>query len=400
MKKFLKDGGNLLIATDRRLNRRDLGFHITGIIVRAPDVQHDHAYHGEILCPKVNSVMAGGQKWLPEGKFEGHPIFHFLGKEIATNCPSNIEVFDNEQPLQDLLVYRFGLPRLEGGIYRGGLQRYVVGSPKDAPPSGRALYIAGHGMFMNSTMLQTDNDNFQFTVNIVRWLRESEGKSKRTKTLLIIDGEIITDFDMKLTPPLPPIPMPPLKIIGRLIREFEKERGFHRLLGEIMGSRAGVIVAILFAIVTLIVLIYGAKKFMEGRSHVETNVPSMIGTAPPMSSTAPAEQRQQALLRQTDYWEESRFLVLQWFRQELDVTPHHWRPEVDASFHISAWSSWALQSKADYVLRFARDAEPIRVSRHEFFRLLENLKELSGALQDGRLALLVEGKNVRQSQDI
>jgi hypothetical protein len=136
---------------------------------------------------------------------------------------------------------------------------------------------------------------------------------------------------------------------------------------------------------------------MAGRYHVETAVPNLIGPRPVMSATDATEQRQQALLRQGDFWDESRHLVLEWFRQEFGITPHRWVAGVDVRFHVEDlfWSRWRLLSQADYVLRLARALGPIRVSRSQFFGLVESLKKLSGALKDGRLALLVEGKNVR-----
>jgi hypothetical protein len=90
---------------------------------------------------------------------------------------------------------------------------------------------------------------------------------------------------------------------------------------------------------------------------------------------------------------------LEWFRQEFDVTPNRWLAGVDARFHVEDffWSRWRLQGQADYVLRLARAPGPVRVSRPQFFGLVEGLKKLSGALKDGRVALLVEGKNVRRT---
>ena len=273
----------------------------------------------------------------------------------------------------------------------------MVGSPKDAPPGGRALYIAGDGMFMNGMMLQSDNDNFDFTVNAFRWLREGPQSTKRTKALLVVNGEIVTNFNMNLTPQ-PQIPIPPLKMANRLIRGLESERFFHRVLSGLLGSSIGKVVAVLAGLVTFVVLLYGAKKIMAGRYHVETEVPILIGPQPAMSATDPTEQRQQALLRQGDFWDESRHLILEWFRLEFGVTPHRWVAGVDVKFHVEDlfWSRWRLQSQADYVLQLARALGPIRVSRSQFFGLVDGLKKMSGALKDGRLALLIDGKNVRQ----
>ncbi|MBI1831883.1 MAG: hypothetical protein HYR84_10585 [Planctomycetes bacterium] len=386
LKRFLDDGGNLLIATDRSLHEPELGIHISGQLVRSPRVDDEwRGYHGLAQCPFVDFAE------------RDHPLFAFLGQGLASNCPSHVNVAASNESLHDLMIFPFGPIRI-GEEFRGGRRRFMVGSPKDAPPHGRALIVAGHGMFMNAMILQADNDNFQFTVNIVDWLREGEGKAKRTRALLIVDGTIIDDFDMKLDPPPPSIPLPHPMIIAQLIRGMENERKFHFLLGKALDENLGLVVAILFGIVTFFGLMYGAKKFMEGRSHLETTVPSMIEPKPLMEPSAPAEQGRQAILKQPDLYEEARHLVLQWFKQTLSVTPQRWHDAVDARFevHGSFWSCWGLQSKADGVLDLATRKEPIHVDRHQFLVLLDTLRDLAEALADGRLVLLIDGKNVRQ----
>lgn len=373
--RFQRDGGNLLLATDYELRRNYLPVNISGI----PFERHDEfAYRGIPRCPRLPMPD-------PLIAVAGHPIFSLLHKGIATNCPSDLTILQHDGSVRSLLTYPDEPQR-----------PYVAGSPQKTK-TGRALYLAGHGMFMNCMLLQTDNDNFEFTKNALMWLRERGDGKERTQALLILDGEIVSDFNMNLTPPPPPPPMPPLKVLGRLFRGLEEERFFHRILGDVMGENAGIVVGILFGVVTFIVLIYAAKKFMEGRHHLETAVPSMVDPEPAMSALAPSEQRQDALLRQRDFWDEARFLVLQWFRHELNVTPQRWRPDVDAEFIAEGFFvfRWRLQNQADEMLRLARSTEPMRLPRSQFFRLVESLKELTAALRDGRLALLVEGKNVR-----
>jgi hypothetical protein len=410
LKQYLNAGGSLLIATDRPLTMRNLGIHVSGTLVNVPDkLKEWHAYNEEMKCPLLRSsaqlarprtkVDRGDPPrfWQTEIAGRDHPLFSFLQKGIATNCPSYIAVLERDPSLRDLLIFPFD--EFAGRNFQRGPLCYMVGSPRDAPPHGRALYIAGHGMFMNGMMAQTDSDNFDFTVNAVRWLREGPKGATRTRALFVVDGTIITDFDMKLTSPVRPIPVPPVKMLNRLIRGLENERFFHRLLEDLLGDWRGRLIGILLGLVTFGVLLYGAKKFLAGRHHIETAVPALLGPQPAPASSAPSQQRQQAMLRQREFWEVSRQLVLDWFRQEFDVTPDRWRADVDARFHVEEpfWSRWSLQRRANEMLRLARSAAPVTVSRHQFFVLVETLKELSGALKDGRLALLVEGKNVRQS---
>ena len=105
------------------------------------------------------------------------------------------------------------------------------------------------------------------------------------------------------------------------------------------------------------------------------------------------------MMSKTDFHEESRHLALAWFRAEFDVTPERWRSDVRAEFRVksSLWTRRRLQRRADEVLHLARSKDVRRISRHQFFVLIETLRELSGARKDWRLALLIEGKNVRQT---
>ena len=405
LKYFLDRGGSLLMATDHEFQGLDLSIGFTGKPVYAPE--KEFAYRGELECPLLRYIRPdfksdlGTQekplRFVEKGKdFRDHPLFGLLNKGIATNNPSRLHVMQANKSLDDLLDFPFGgigvfnLGRIQQPHYL-----YMAGSPKNAPPEGRALYIAGHGMFINAMMAQTDSDNFEFAGNAVRWLREGSDGRSHSKVLFYVDGEIVSNFDMKLTPPIPPLPIPPVAALNRLVRGWENERFFQNMLAEALGPNMGRFIAIVLGIVTLIVLIYGARKFMEARHHFETTVPQMLGPQLAANGAAPSEQRQQALLRHGDFWEPSHHLAVEWLRQEFGVTPG---AGIDARFHAEGflWSRWRMQREADVVLRLARNDGVAPMSRHQFFVLVETLKELSAAAKDGRLALLVDGKNVRK----
>jgi hypothetical protein len=275
----------------------------------------------------------------------------------------------------------------------------MIGSGKNAPPRGRALYIAGHGMFINAMMAQTDNDNFEFANNAVHWLREGpKDGPQHSRVLFCVDGEIITDFDMKFTPPTPRIPMPEAEAFNRLARGLQNEKFLQRKFAELLGPRMARLIAIVLALVTFGLLIFGLRKLMAGRHHLETKAPTLLGPAPP--GRTPSEERSQALLRQGDFRSAVRRLALDWLQQEFDVTPDRWLTSIDAGFQATGpvWSRWRLEQQANAVLDLARSADGSRQSRHQFFVLVETLRALSAAVKDGRLALLVDGKNVRQGE--
>ena len=158
----------------------------------------------------------------------------------------------------------------------------------------------------------------------------------------------------------------------------------------------GRFIAVVLGIVTFIVLIYGAKKFMEGRHHRETAVPQFIGPQPERKGTTPSDQRQYAMLQKADFWEPSHHLAADWLRQEFGFTAG---AGTDARFQAvgAFWTRWRIQRQADFVLRLADNSNAEPMSRKQFFALIETMKGLCAAAKDGRLALLVDGKNVRQS---
>ena len=378
---FLKKGGNLLVATDHAFSLPGIPITVTGKPMLVPPP--NQGYRGDSQCPKLMEPTRMGRD---------HPIFSFLKPDIATNCPSGMRFNSPFLRQEDATL----VPFVEYGKWAGVAGRIAIaGSPKETP-DGRALIIAGHGMFMNGMTVQTDNDNFNFAINVVRWLREGPNGAVRTKAMFIVDGEVMTNFDVNLTPP-PMVPVPPIKAVDRLLHGLEKERFFHRILNRLIGDNRNTVLSVLFAAVTFLLLLYGAKKLMEGRFHLETVVPRMVGEAMLASSVRPVEQRQGALFRQANLGNEARLLARAWFRQEFDIEPKQWNLDSQMAFHIKGWfwGRGSLQRQADRVLQLARTAEVAPMTRREFARLWHSLPRLGDARRAGRLALAVRGETVR-----
>jgi hypothetical protein len=374
LEKYRKTGGNLLVATDYKLERGDLSISISGQKITVPE---NAAYRGNPECPwlplsQMHALLATLRK---TDEQRDHPLFADLQQGIAANCPSAASTKSSE--CATLLKYP------------GGLSFNMIGSAKNAPPDGRVLFIAGHGMFMNGMMLQKDNDNFAFTVNAINWLRAGKGNKKRTRALLIVDGKIITDFDVNLSPP-PPLPLPTAQKINRLLANLEDEGFFDRFPEALRNAlRPERTIAVLFAIGTLILLLYGAKKFLDERHLQETM--ALTGAA-----TSRFEREKLILTRRADLWEEARFLIREWFQVQFDVAPERWTHGAAFDLEVQGLGKTdpGLERRVGEVMALARAADPVQVTRRDFARLAQSLTLLHQAVNDNQLALLVEGKNI------
>lgn len=388
---FVKNGGNLLVVTDYPFATA-LGVEFSGGLF----VQREGAYRQTPECP-----------WLASADGGKHLLFANLHRGIAANRPSTAIITQGAIGIEPILAFPAHQPASKHGekkreaIFGPPPRYYMVGSPGHAPPVGRMLFIAGQGMFMNGMMLQTDNDNFDFAVNAIRWLRQGPGASQRSHAMLVVDGKVVRDFNMNLSPrPTPPrIPVPPVHVVNRLVRGMEEERLFHKMLYGILGDNLGRTIGVLIAIVTFGVLFYGAKRFLEERFHLETGVPRMVGTAPPLPSRMKRRpERQKALHAQRDCAEESCALTRYWLQCEFGILAADWPAQAAVRLQASGgfWSRFGLQRRADEVIRIVRAGGSAPMSRRQFARLLATLTALSEAHGSGRLALLVDGKNVRQ----
>jgi len=200
-------------------------------------------------------------------------------------------------------------------------------------------------------------------------------------------------FEANLTPPIPPIPC----AAGRgaqpaRARPGERSRFFQNLLAETLGDRMPRFVAIVAGgIVTFLVLLTGAKKFMEGRHHYETAVPQVARRAA-CAERKRSEQRAYAILQKGRF----RAAVASARRRLAAAGVRASRRRRCAipsrGIHLVAL---APATAGDFVLHLARNAGVAPRSRKQFFALVESLKGLTAAAKDGRLALLVDGKNVR-----
>jgi len=379
----------LLIASDRASGRYRgaFGFRWESsklepwhLLIRGSEVHvaEEHAYHERPRWPLLR----------PGEISHNHPIFRGITTGVATNGPSFL--LSDQSDLH--LLARFpSSARTQGG---GRLQAdhedagYIYGS--SAESEQRLLFIAGHGVFINGMIAQNDNDNGLFAVNTIRWLRDGPN-GKRKYALVIHDGKVIESFGLPLTG-LPPVPIPPVRVINRMLHELEKEKIVNRFLAEFVGwpwvVRFGLIVA------TLGLFVYGIWRLFPARHSLEST-PLLIGVSGAGGLTRPhrsvLQQRQLELLAQDNLWEPAQALARQWFLDHAKTDPPLW-DQADAvrppagQFRSGWWIRHKLAQQISLVWQFAVSDPARAVRRREFRKLAEAVQALNQAVQTGQLA--------------
>jgi hypothetical protein len=287
--KYREAGGSVLIASDYEevAQLAPLGVAIVGLPVRQAAV---HAYRKTPSCPRLTDFGLA------------NPALFVPVRSLATNRPSFL-VLKEPTDLEPLAVF----PPDCGIAFRildervslklpsspaGGPAAYIAGSPAGHGPRGRALVIAGHGLFTNGMLLQRDNDNFLFATNCLKWLGEAPD-GRRRHALLLVDGRVVTDFDAALKPPLPPIPMPTTRVVNQLLRGLQRERFFQRLIDDNLDLEA--VGRYLLLGVTFVLLAYGARRLVAARHQTENAAPLLVGPfAQPPGAGPWVEQRHRA----------------------------------------------------------------------------------------------------------
>jgi hypothetical protein len=328
---------------------------------------------------------------LKEGLDAKHPIFRGLNRGLATNAPSYL--VSPESSLHLLASFSSDCFAFDNADLRRPHTGYIFGTP--AASKSRTLVVAGHGVFMNGMLAQFESDNFLFAVNAVRWLRDSP-QGKRKYALMIHDRRVIDSFDLPLTAP-PQLPLPPVQVINRMLRELEDEGIFHRFLEEAIGWPTVLRLALLIG--TSGLLLYGFYRLFLTR-HLHEHVPLIVGFTPAPPDRPVTQQRQLELLAQDNLWEPAQALARQWFLDHAGIDAPLWdeaamTPVPAARYRAGWWTRQKLAQQIRELWSFAVRDPAQRVTLREFGRLTEVLQALTGAFQAGRLTF-ARGKSLRE----
>ena len=177
LRKFVDSGGALLIASD--LRKMDVPrTPICGAWVKptkmlnGSDAQK-YGFQKIRDCPIVTKFDRRRYPTLFEGV-----------DRIVTNRPSAVEIVGNVRQIAWLPTPAVDRPPI--------MVTYET--------QGRMLFLADHSIFINEMLVH--GDNARFANNAIRWLSED---GKRTRLILINDGQVLPDWSFGETPPAIPL---------------------------------------------------------------------------------------------------------------------------------------------------------------------------------------------------
>jgi hypothetical protein len=361
--RFRERGGAILIASDRPDEGRlkELGAQVSGERLQ----QAMGGYRDSFYCPIL----------LPDD--EGHPLFARLPRRVATNMPSHLGV------RKDLVVI--------GLVFGDRGHSYYVAVSGDDERGGRVVILAGHGVFLNGMLAQADNGNYEFGFNCLRWLR---GNGRRPYALFIEEGKVQTSFQVPLAQ-LPPLPVPPMRVLDEALRGMEDENWFNQLLLENVSKES--IVRVVLFVGSILLALFLLRRLFSARHNIDAWQPLLAQKVEQALAALPAlAQRRDELLQTGNYWETAHAVAREALASAgVDATGQG-PPRVHAVG--GWWQRWRWGRRVRRLWDLAHGPVPVRISQRRLVRLLKNVDYLMAALAAGEVVLAKAGAPATNSE--
>jgi hypothetical protein len=393
--RFIEQGGAALIATDQELVLDQFGLSIGPEMLRV-ELGKGFDYNGLNDCIFVEASMPT------------HPIFeglldqthHPLSQrnrltQIATNRPSYISgratgMRARVDPRLKVLAnfpastFQEEPPRVK--------QPYIFAVGGDIE-RGRLLVLSDHSVFINAMLWQDDNDNFAFTTNIAKWLKDGN----RTHVLFVEEGEPKTTFDIPMArPPLPP-PDKLVEAFDKGLANLEKESWFNKVAARVAERlNSARLVNALLVLLTILLGAYGLFRLALARQQFEPRVPLLSeGLAQLLPRVGALDQRHRQMLRNANFWEAARSLAQQSWETALGTAlPAMNQPPGSTTLPRPPlrvkgrwWQHWRLRRQVWRLWRLAYGNRPRRITPRKLTRLGNEMKIIQAALADGTLQI-------------
>jgi hypothetical protein len=376
--RFVRNGGAVLLASDQETHGRlasDLGLKIAGDCLVVPPGSRS-AYRGLAECPIIRDFTE------PE-----HPIFRTI-TAVATNRPGHL-VRTSRSGLR-VIAWFPDTARGEGAVNAAPATPYPFAAA-GAVAAGKVLVLADHSVFINDMMLQPDTQNFAFAWNCIDWLTDS---GKRAMVFFLEDGRVVTDFNITLKdkPPLPfPIPSEEQLIEkgNEVLASLDEGDVINRLINERLPHQ--LLLQLLAVVLTGMALFYAFWRLSRNRHKLERHEPLLAACVAGQQLHRPLlDQRNEAMLRQNNYWEAAHQMARQWFATLLgprgSIAEHGRTPPL-VPVRGGWWQRRALRRQIARLWRLAVGSLPEKITAAQLRRVEDELQTLRAAVADGILQL-------------
>jgi hypothetical protein len=406
---FVQNGGAVLVATDQKTsggwaNDFDVQVYGTKVFAIGFPCYKDHA-----SCPFVDEAAPDT---VPR-------LFHSVSTpdrhltNVATNLPSHLKSSNNLENV----AYFSSLCREEA--VKAPLRKPVLFAQQKRYDSGGKIFVmADHSVFINEMLLPAgrDDDNLEFTLNLLNWLSTTLDVTQPRDHVLFIDqtGKVETNFTalLQLAQPMPEFNNPKelLRFLwenremlwenrdklwahrdmaSELASSAEQSGLFQEIEGqldEIVGSNieSWWIPKALLLFGLLIVFALSVRRFIAGRFRFPKAAPRLsmaLDRSRPRGSLL--DQRLRGSLRGGQCYEAARIRARQMFA-DLEWTPAEEGgnlPRVD--IHAGWWQRRALARDLRSLWKIAFGAEPVLVQAKHWDKWLARLREIHKLIRDG-----------------
>jgi hypothetical protein len=267
---------------------------------------------------------------------------------------------------------------------------YMAASRDSPNPRGRTLVLAGHGLFMNSMILQRDYDNFLFARNAVRWLAEGP-EGRRSHVLLLQDGAPVTRLDLPLKPP--PIPWGPL--LNTLVDQAQQ----HGLVEDFVRRNVHRTTIWRWALIVVaaLTLPFALRRLLVSRFRRDQKEALLVGLQAPAPPPLPlVELRRQETSRRGNFADSARALARQWLHEKLDAAGDSATTLPRYEIAASWWRRRRLDGNLRWLARLVGPAPPVWVSARAFRRLASSLDEVGEACEKAEIRFVSPAPSLRK----